>query len=839
MQTIGIAAGIGTAAALVLSIFPAIAMNSMSTAAPSLGADSTLNQAVGGMFITGNGMNFFHYLFLSLVMGLSGGIHFDIVDLSSSSMDASNMMSYPLGLTGLALLVGTAFGAFMLARSKSIRFKFTGLISGFITGLLPAVVITLLAAIAAAPLASGTTIVAKVTGATVRTFFMAYLLSALGALAGYALAQYASDSKNVFGATWQWAHRVRGYTRTVVSVLSFQLALLFIVGLVALFAVAFSSGQGILILTFPVTLLMIGEFFFTWGTFGAITLTESGQLPQDLSLFSINLSVTVWPIWILFAVFLVLTFYTALRVSARNLYDRAYMGWQHCWKAPIAIMVFWAIATLLMGTMGNRTSVTQVQTTGPAMWYFLVMGLWAFLVEVVALTFGPTMVVSMPGLRALLVGGTVRATPQPVVDYIYASGAMVGKWPTWGTPSAGVGTGANAAQPHVNVTPTSAGQPPVAGVGVPAPAAPGAPAAPATPGAPGTTFATAAPTTPGAAPVAAPGATSTTMNEQQKKKIFIIVGAVAGFLVLFGIVYGVLSSAVFSAKSVANSYVAAISSGDYDKANTIADPHVDTNQRALLTSKASSGENTHITNARISQTSNNADGTVSAQLTYTLEGKEVTGDSIKMVANGSKFLIFKNWTVAEPLVKTISVYAPSSLGSITVNGVTVTPKNAVNNDADETGNYRLKVYPGVYKVGVVKSDYYTAKTVSLSTNSSDSGTLDAQPTDKLTSEIDTAVKSKLDECAASTDAEPQGCPFGYYTSNSSRYRNFKWTIDGYPKVTSVSLSDSSFSTDEGDVTANYEYRYSDGWEPEDDSSTFSVYGTFTIKDNKVSVEFSE
>lgn len=130
----------------------------------------------------------------------------------------------------------------------------------------------------------------------------------------------------------------------------------------------------------------------------------------------------------------------------------------------------------------------------------------------------------------------------------------------------------------------------------------------------------AAPITPGAAPVAAPGATSTTMNEQQKK-IFIIVGAVAGFLMLFGIVYGVLSSAVFSAKSVANSYVAAISSGNYDKANTIADPHVDTNQRALLTSKASSGENT-----RISQNSNNADGTVSAQLTYTLEGKEVNGN---------------------------------------------------------------------------------------------------------------------------------------------------------------------------------------------------------------------
>lgn len=41
---------------------------------------------------------------------------------------------------------------------------------------------------------------------------------------------------------------------------------------------------------------------------------------------------------------------------------------------------------------------------------------------------------------------------------------------------------------------------------------------------------------------------------------------------------------------------------------------------------ASSGENTRITNARISQTSNNADGTVSAQLTYTLEGNEVNGN---------------------------------------------------------------------------------------------------------------------------------------------------------------------------------------------------------------------
>ena len=62
--------------------------------------------------------------------------------------------------------------------------------------------------------------------------------------------------------------------------------------------------------------------------------------------------------------------------------------------------------------------------------------------------------------------------------------------------------------------------------------------------------------------------------DPKTKKTILIGCIVAGALIVLGIVYGVLNSTVFSAKSMAESYVSAIASGDYDKANDIADPQV-------------------------------------------------------------------------------------------------------------------------------------------------------------------------------------------------------------------------------------------------------------------------
>ena len=66
-------------------------------------------------------------------------------------------------------------------------------------------------------------------------------------------------------------------------------------------------------------------------------------------------------------------------------------------------------------------------------------------------------------------------------------------------------------------------------------------------------------------PVAAPGAGQPL--DPKTKKTILISGIVIGALIVLGIVYGVLNSTVFSAKSVAQSYLTAIADGKYDKAH--------------------------------------------------------------------------------------------------------------------------------------------------------------------------------------------------------------------------------------------------------------------------------
>ena len=72
----------------------------------------------------------------------------------------------------------------------------------------------------------------------------------------------------------------------------------------------------------------------------------------------------------------------------------------------------------------------------------------------------------------------------------------------------------------------------------------------------------------------------------------VIIGAV--MRKLLHIVYGVLNSTVFSAKSVAQSYLTAIADGKYDKANDIADPQVGKDQLKLLSDTVAKADNATI-----------------------------------------------------------------------------------------------------------------------------------------------------------------------------------------------------------------------------------------------------
>ena len=307
-----------------------------------------------------------------------------------------------------------------------------------------------------------------------------------------------------------------------------------------------------------------------------------------------------------------------------------------------------------------------------------------------------------------------------------------------------------------------------------------------------------------------------------------------GALIVLGIVYGVLNSTVFSAKSVAQSYLTAIADGKYGKANGIADPQVGKNQLKLLSDAVAKADNATIANPHIDSVKT-VEGVAKVNVTYSLNGKNVN-DSLTINKDGSKFLLFPNWKISSPLLKTITVSVPNAVESLSVNGVDVTAKNAEKSDS---GTWTLRVYPGSYKVSIGKSGYVTSGITMVRTNAdSDAADLKIMPTAKLKEDLSKAVNAKLDECAKSTDYAPEGCPFGFDLYDEDYYRNFAWSISVYPKLSDIDLDYGTFSTRQGKCTYE-EKNFDDSWESQDDSTHFTVNGSFSIRDGKLSVTIDD
>lgn len=879
LQTAAISLAFGLIGAMALALIGSIFFLS---AGSSWASKLSMVPGLSGMMSDASGSgtvtpNFFQFLILVMVLGVSGQLSPNITggNLSLSSFGVSGHLWMPVGLSGVALVLGTAFGAYWFARKFAIRFKWTGIVSSVIVGVVMGFVYLILAAIFPLALGAGSMggIQAKaiLTGVSARTYFMTLLLAAIGAFFGYLLAQYASDSNNVFTAAWKWAHRTRGFVRTLLDAAFIYAVVFTVIGFICLIMLSSNLHNGQMFMLFPILLPYLSFLTFALGSFGAVGITASGNI-ANLSLFGISNqyvgSISApWQLWLVFVAFLITTFYIALRTAARNIYDPAYAGWQHSWKSPVATLVIWLIVTFLFtsATLGyTMQSDTSDASLNIAAWYFLVAAVWSFLIEVVALTFGPAMVLSMGGAWKLFVGGTVRPTPAEVTAYAAACGAHFGRFPSQVAAAAGY-TGPQQSfggQPGAGTgapTAPAAGIPvqgvPVQGVpvqGVPVPGAPvqGVPAAgtdaaafQAQGGAPTVQVPAGAPAAPAAAPVApvpvaAPAApTAAKAMTPQQKKLAIIISAIVGVLALLGIAYAVVNSTMFSADNTAKSYLSAIASGDYDKANGISDPQVANGKRTLLTNAASKGDKTTISNQRIISATDNADGSRTMRISYTLGGKSMT-DILTVAPNGSKFLIFKNWNITTPLVKEISVYASPAITNFTVNGVKVGAKNAT---ASDSGTYTFKVYPGSYTVKPVTSKYLTADSTTLTTSSESSASISAEPTDALADEINAKIKDKLDTCAKSTDAQPEGCPFSMYGSDDD-YRNIAWNITEYPTVTTddLSIDSGSFYVYGGEAKVAYEYKnYDDSWEPTDSSTSFSISGQFTLDGDKLDITLDD
>lgn len=877
LQTAGVSLGIGLGSAVVIALISAIVcLAGSSQAFSGMGQFSSV-MSYGGMGDLGSmvsGLNFFQLLVMSLIMGVSGAFSLSASAAGISLDSLANVsLSMPVGLSGVALMVGAAFGAYWFARKSGIRFAWTGAISAAAVGLVTSILYLVLGAVFPLSLSvasGGYGASASLVGATFRTFLMTFLIAGLGALAGYALAQFAPDSSNVFIAAWRWMHRTRGFVRTIAESVMVYAVVFTVIGVIALIAMAISgkdpSALALVFFLFP--FLPIATFVI--GALGSLDVTITGQQSTGISVFASGMGNARWVFVALVVVFIVATLYIALRAAARNMYDRAYAEWKHSWKSPVAALVAWLVIDFAVASMNVTASVsTQGSFSaafGPAMWFFLVAAIWAFLVEVVALTFGPTLVTSMPGLWKVFVGGTVQQTPQNVADYVAACSpkkANAAQQPLH-QPSESDTASEQASVDSVGTTPaatTQTWQPPTA-VPMSAPIGPDTPDAanatqpiPVTPAqqttptqqiptatampaptdqVPPTTSATTQvpPVIPPAAPAAPKGKPLTA-----KQKTGIIIGAVVvGVIAVLGIAYAVLNATVFSPQSVADRYVAALSSGDYEEANNIADPQLDQDQRLLLTNKAAQTENATITNARVTGITDSADGSKLVNVTYTISGEQVN-DTFTMAPAGSRFLIFRDWTVTTPLLKEITVSTDAATPGLTINGIEVGEENAVSGSFGS--DLVFKVYPGTYRIAVTETEFITESgdgPVTVSTNGSTYAYTSVEATDALVQAIQDELDAQLQACAASTEFEPEGCPFSMYTFSEDHYRNVTWSITESPEVDYIDLGSGEFMTSGGEATATYEYRqYDDSWEPDDYTDYIYVYGSFTIDGDQVNV----
>lgn len=879
LQTAGVSLGIGLGSAVVIALISAIVcLAGSSQAFSGMGQFSSVMSysGMGDLSSMVSGLNFFQLLVMSLIMGVSGAFSLSASAAGISLDSLANVsLSMPVGLSGVALMVGAAFGAYWFARKSGIRFAWTGAISAAAVGLVTSILYLVLGAVFPLSLSvasGGYGASASLVGATFRTFLMTFLIAGLGALAGYALAQFAPDSSNVFIAAWRWMHRTRGFVRTIAESVMVYAVVFTVIGVIALIAMAISgkdpSALALVFFLFP--FLPIATFVI--GALGSLDVTITGQQSTGISVFASGMGNARWVFVALVVVFIVATLYIALRAAARNMYDRAYAEWKHSWKSPVAALVAWLVIDFAVASMNVTASVsTQGSFSaafGPAMWFFLVAAIWAFLVEVVALTFGPSLVTSMPGLWKVFVGGTVQQTPQNVADYVAACSpkkANAAQQPLH-QPSESDTASEQTSVDSVGTTPVAAAtaqawQPPTA-VPVSAPAGPDTPdavnatqpipVAPAqqttptqqiptatampapTDQVPPTASATAQmpPVMPPAAPAAPKGKPLTA-----KQKTGIIIGAVVvGVIAVLGIAYAVLNATVFSPQSVADRYVAALSSGDYEEANNIADPQLDQDQRLLLTNKAAQTENATITNARVTGITDSADGSKLVNVTYTISGEQVN-DTFTMTPAGSRFLIFRDWTVTTPLLKEITVSTDAATPGLTINGIEVGEENAVSGSFGS--DLVFKVYPGTYRIAVTETEFITESgdgPATVSTNGSTYAYTSVEATDALVQAIQDELDAQLQACAASTEGEPEGCPFNMYTFSEDRYRNVTWSITESPEVDYIDLGSGEFMTSGGEATATYEYRqYDDSWEPDDYTDYIYVYGSFTIDGDQVNV----
>lgn len=297
--------------------------------------------------------------------------------------------------------------------------------------------------------------------------------------------------------------------------------------------------------------------------------------------------------------------------------------------------------------------------------------------------------------------------------------------------------------------------------------------------------------------------------EQARKvrRIAIIAGAGLGVVVLAAIVVSVTGSTFYTPEKAAQTYVDAVADGDVD---TVADalPDGEDLSPLLLTDEVYDAATERPTGYTVGEVTTLGD---SAMVEVTADGG-VGGDSyLSLEKGGKKFGIFQEWDVTEGLTSSLSV-TTDDVEEISVNGVTVA--------APDGGYGTYAVLPGTYSVDLYAGNDWiegAASEVAVPLGGLASPELSSpEPSDAFVERVDEEVGAWLDECMASTEVDPDGCPQEAYAYGD--VRNVVWELTEAPEV-DYEYFDAAFPmtfyVSGGTATATYEVDESYGFGPKE------------------------
>lgn len=409
----------------------------------------------------------FTMLALALGLGIGGSVHCDLTMDVGSSMQMflsdsgdSSTVSYEatlrggIGIAGVAMLLGAAFGAYIIAKSGALRrVKRSALYGGIKTAIWASAIISVLLAVGRHDESASflvITFMSHYSAFTYITVFMAWILPGVGAAIGISLGNRASGAPSVFHAAWRWMHRQSGYVRTVVETLVFGSGLFavaaFVYSLLLCYSMSDYAGANMdasnpaaqWFASNPVKMWVgmipllpeLALYLFMLCCFGTYKLHPLGQSDigdgsqpangelHDLFtgawLGSFPTMSCAWFKWVVFAAFVILTLYLALRAGKRYRADVQSGEWSHVWKAPVAMLLIAAALQFgfmvlslrlhISGTGGDGffldaeagNSANMGGAIAPMPWCFLLPGVWMLLVEALARVVGVKLAERVP-----------------------------------------------------------------------------------------------------------------------------------------------------------------------------------------------------------------------------------------------------------------------------------------------------------------------------------------------------------------------------------------------------------------------------------------------------------